>query len=588
VGFQRERSSWENPNLYGAGGTNAERLIYSPGRIALDLAREDIFNYAGTAINNYAGKFIVYNMNYATFNSVDPYGFSRFNTGGYVNEPNNGNMRLIDYNNGEGYNKAIWPRMFEMYGGSYTDVYVQQASYYINDLWTINDRHSLMAGLRYDMYKVWDTKGQGDIYSYNMPTFRFEYKFDLNGDQKRVFNLSWGQFHNMAPVSSWAAFVSRGIREMIWNEGPTDGSPYLVDFPDIMDASKYRTITDNVSGGGVNEVADGFKGLVTTELTLGVRLNLDNGGSIRATYVNRSWANDYAYLYNNWKDNPNGDGTKVYSRLLANLDLERSYNSIELEWDVPVTKRVDFGGSYTFSRYMSNGTSEADSPQKSANKSVFYWPYYDADFDYPYWGYNPVRLRDPEHRFNAWINYDLTYGKVKSNVALRFAYVSAGPSPRSFTYEMGYPIIPGVTTSIAGEGQPTMPDNTGISGTRTVYYNIHRTSGPDSWSTNLTYNLEVPVTNRVRWLATITCSNPFNHRGKSSGWYGLDGWGGLGNYTPNTLYRLDGSVYRQANNPYQYGGIGMSAYGQSNYGNLFSPNHVQGGRSIGLQTGLRF
>jgi hypothetical protein len=530
-------------------------------------------------------------MDYATFNSVDPYGFSRFNTGGYVNDPSNGNMRLIDYNSGAGYGSNIWPRMYDQYGGAYTNVYAQQTSYYINDIWTINDNHSVMGGVRYDMYKVWETAGGREIYSYSMPTFRFDYKWDISGDQKRVVNVSWGQFHNMAPVSSWLPFIDRGVREMIWvgPAGHEDGRPYLVDFADVMNKDNYRVIADNLSG-GVNEIASDYKGLVNTEFTVGIRLNLDNGGSIRATYVSRSIANDNAYVYNGWKDNPNGDKTKVFSRLLKNMDLERSYKSLELEWDVPVTKRVDFGGSYTFARQMENGTDEANAPQKSASKSVFWWEYYDAQYEFPYWGYNPVRLRAPEHRFNAYLNYDLTYGKVKSNAALRFAYTSAGPGNRTFVYDMGFPVVDGVYINAAGEAapnRPNMPTNTAAGSTRTVYYNIHRTLGPDDWSTNLTYNLEVPVTRKVRWFATITASNPFNHRGIGTGWYSIDGWVGSGNIVPATIYDSNGNVFRQASNPYAIGGMKSDNVQRSN-ANLFAPNQVQARRTFGLQTGLRF
>jgi len=596
VGFQRERSGWTNPNLYNAGNVNSERMIYSPGRIAMDLQTSDIFGYAGTPVSQYAGKFIVYNMNYATFNSVDPYGFSRFNTGGRTNEPDDGNEPLIAYRNGEGYGKgSIWPMMYDQYGSNFAGIYVQQMSYYLNDLWTINDHHSVMGGVRFDQYKVWDGDSGRDIYSYSLPTFRFDYKWDISGDQKRVVNVSWGQFHNMAPVSSWAAFVSKGIRERIWigPAGHEDGKPYLVDYDDIMNPDNYRVISDNLSG-GVNKVANDYKGLVTTEFTLGIRLNLDNGGSLRAAFINRSIANDSAYFYNGWVDNPNGDGTKVFSRILDNIDVERSYKSLELEWTIPVTNRVDFGGSYTYSRQMENASvGDSNSPQKSASKSVYYWKEYNEQFEYPYWGWNPVILKQPEHRFNGYINYDLTYGKVKSNAALRFAYTSASPATRSFGYTMGYPVIDGIYINNAGNPAPgrpeSMPSNTAAGYTRTVYYNIHRTSGPDSWSTNLIYNVELPVTHKVRWFATITASNPFNHRGKGTGWYSIDGWVNSGNIVPKTIYDQNGNVvsWGNQNNPYDAGGMKSDNVQRSSAG-LFAPNQVQGRRTIGLQTGLRF
>ena len=593
VGFQRDRSSWVNPNLYGTGDVNAERLIRSPGRINIGLTSADILNYQGTNPSQYAGRFIVYNMNYATFRSVDPYGASRFNSGGQgVNDPRNLDERLIDYDNGDGWGRLgstpIWPLMFEQYGGSYQDVLVQQMSYYLNDLWTINDHHSVMGGVRFDNYSVWSSAGDRDIFSYSLPTFRFEYKFDIQGNQKRVVNVSYGQFHGMAPISTWAPFINRGIREMVWNVGPTDGKPYLETFDAIMNSSNYRVIADNLSG-GVNKVADDFKGQVSTELTAGIRFNLDNGGSLRITYVNRGLNNAYAYVYNDWVDNPNDNGkTKSFSRLLKNIDVERSYNSLELEWYIPVTKKTDFGGSYTFARQMENGNGESNSSQKSANKNVYWNEYYDQ-YDYPHWGYNPVRLQQPEHRFNAYLNYNMNYGKVRSNVAFRFAYNSSGPGHRTYGYDMGYPVVPGVTTNKAGDapaGRPTMPQNTNVSYGTSIYYNIHRMSSIDSWSTNLAYNLDVPITHRVYWFLNLSMGNPFNHRAKS-GWYSLYGWMGFGSVTPETINHSDGRPFIEKENPYA-GGLGMSGYGQAYGYNLFAPNQVQGGRSIGFSTGLRF
>jgi len=591
VGFQRERSSWVNPNMDSGGtlGINAQTVVRSPGRINIGLTTSDIFGYAGTPVSQYAGKFIVYNMNYATFNSVDPYGFSRFNTGGLTGEPIDPNQRLIDYQSGYG-KGVIWPTMGRQIGGAFTDLCIQQTSYYLNDLWIINDHHSVMGGVRYDMFRAWDSSADHDIHSYGLPTFRFEYKFDISGDQKRVVNVSWGQFHTMPAISAWGGFLDRRIKEMVWNVGPPDGKPYLVDFDDIMNENNYRTIADNFSG-GVNEVDKNYKSLVGTEFTTGIRFNLDNGGTLRVTYVNRDTANDGAYFYNGWKPSPTGDGTMVYSRLLKNIDVERSYNSLELEWEVPVTKRVLFGGSYMFARKMENGTDESNSPQKSANKTVYYWDEYNQ-YDYPNWGWNPVRMRNSEHQYNAYLNYDLSAGKVKSNAAFRVWYTSSGFGTRSYPYEMGYPVIPGITLNNGGavpDGNPpmsSMPTGTALSNTRTVYYNIHRTSGNDGWGLRLAYNLDVPITHKLRWFANVTCENPFNHRHKGTGVYAIEAWVNSGNVVPQTITYADGRVV-QANNPYAIGGMKSDNVQRGN-ANLFAPNQVAGGRSIGLQTGLRF
>jgi hypothetical protein len=597
VGFDREKSSWTNPNINAQGGVNAERVYWSPGRIANNLTANDIFNYAGTPLSNYQGKFIVYNVNYATFNSVDPYAFTRFNKGVATNEPTDPNMRLRAWDNGQGWGRNFWPMMYEQYGDVLCELSVQQMSYYLNDLWTINDHHSVMAGVRFDTYKASESKTGRDIHSYSQPTFRFEYKFDVNGDQKRVANLSWAQYHTMAPISSWVGFANRGVREKVWvGQGHTDGKPYLVDFDEFMNMNNYETISDSVFG-EVNEVDKDYKGLVRTEITTGMRFNLDNGGHIRVTYIQSSIGNDGAYLYNDWKPNPNGNGTMVYSRKLANIKMERSYKSVELEWEVPVTKRLLFGGSYMFARKMENNpnsevfpnSGESNVPQKNLNKTVYYWDAYDQ-FEYPGWGWNPIMMKNSEHQYNAYIAYDLSAGKVKSNVAFRVWYTSSGFDNRiGYDYELGYPIVPGISSSRGGDGIPNpFPGGTTLRSYSWVYTDIHSLSnGADGWGLRMNYNLELPIAKKLRWFASVLVENPFNHRQKNGDWWNVGWWSGGGRWTPETIYKNDGSVFKAANTPY-VGGVWKDNWASNNNYGSFAPKSIVGGRSMSLQTGLRF
>jgi hypothetical protein len=376
------------------------------------------------------------------------------------------------------------------------------------------------------------------------------------------------------------------VRERLWKQPGKgeDGKPYLVSFEEIMDLNNYPIIRSDTYRGEINEIDPSFKVSASAELTVGIRLNLENGGYLRAAFVTRTYDNQFSYEYNGWKDNPSGDGTQVYSRILRNNSYtERSYNSFELEWMVPVTRRLDFGGSWTFARLMRNDVAETNAPQKSADKTVHYINEYNQ-YSYPHYGWNPVRLQDSEQRYATYINYDLDYGKVKSNVAFRFTYTTGSPATRSYGYQMGYPIVPGINDNPAGIGILS-PAGATLANNKTVYYNINRT-GMDSWSTNLTYNLEMPLVNKLRWFATITMSNPFNHAAKS-GWYNIDGWVGSGNVVPETILRPDGTVMWAAVNPYAIGGM-KSDNVQNTNANLFAPNQVVGGRSIGLTTGLRF
>jgi len=595
VGFAREKSSWTNPNLNAQGGINAERVIYTPGRINIGLTANDIYGYANTPLRDYAGKFIVFNMKNATFNSIDPYGFSRYNKAADQNEPRNGNDLLINYYNAQniraGNTSAAWPMMYEQYGDMLCELSIQQLSYYLNDLWTINDHHSVMAGVRFDNFKVWESKANRDIHSYSQPTFRFEYKFDVNGDQKRVANLSWAQYHTLSPISSWVGFVNRGVRTRTWDQGSTDGVPYLVDFEDIMNINNYGYVLNDSYFGAVNEVDKDYKGLVRTELTTGMRFNLDNGGHLRVTYIQSSFDNESEYSYNGWKPNPNGNGTMSYSRKLVNIPMERSYKSIELEWEVPVTKRVLFGGSYMFARKMENApnsdfwSNESNVPQKNLNKRVYYWDAYDQ-FEWPGFGWNPIRMKNSEHQLNAYLNYDLSAGKVKSNVAFRWWYTSSGFEDRiGYDCIKGYPIIPGINEiDNAGTGMKTLPGGAEIYNYRWIYTDTHSLrNGADGWGLRMNYNLDLPITKKLHWFLSVLVENPFNHRQKS-GWFDI-GWWSDGRNTPNDVLDINGNVVFRATT--QYTG-GVKKMGMNTDYSHFAPNQITGGRSMSFQTGLRF
>ena len=585
VGVQREKGAWANPNLYAHRSTNGERRYFSPGRIAADLSTPGaVLGYNGD-YSQFAGKFIVFNMRYATLNSVDPYGLTRFNTGTFTTDPTDPNMLFTAWNNNTGYMRDYWPAAVEKIGSVATEVYTQFTSYYINDLWTINDNHSVMAGVRFDQFKV--AEGDYTIHEYSLPTFRFEYKWDISGNQKRVVNLGFSQFHNMPNVSNYAAFFRSHIREWLWDSpsplGATDGRPFLVTEAQMFDMNNYGYLWEEViSGPMINEVESGLKNLVTNEFEAGIRLNLDNGGSVRIAYINRSWKNNWAYVYNGWKDNPVAGGAPVYSRIMKNYDhvIGRSYNSIELEWDIPVTKQLEFGGSYTFARLIRNDLSEQENPQKTPNKTVRYWEYIFDQYDFPHHGPLPSRLYDREHRLAAYMNYDLTYGKVRSNLAFRFTYNSGEPYVVGYTYRAGYPVVPGLNDNRAGVGMPS-PSNATLARDYTDNLNIHKIT-IDSWSTDLQYNLDVPLVSKLRWFANINISNPFNHRGIT--W--SPAYGSSATLLPETVYNPNGTVAWEANNG-QTGGPFRQNRG-FNTGGLFSPASVQGRRTISLSTGLRF
>jgi len=598
---------------------------YSPGRIAFDLSTPGaVLGYSGSDYSQWAGKYIVYDMRYATFGSIDPYGFSRFNTGTSQQEPRDPNMLLTAWNNGTGYlppsiyigggggNTTIWPAMQEniIRGGSKMGVLMN--SYYINDLWTINSNHSIMAGVRFDNFKAREYVTNTDIHSYTIPLLRFEYKFDINGDQKRVINFGYNQFHALPAVYTYNAFRTLHAKLWLWTgegnaAGPAGsllGTPYLVDEKQIRDKSNYTMPwgSDRVQAAGINEIASDVKNLVSNELELGTRFNLDNGGTVRLTLVRRTWENNMGWVFNGFKDNPVAGGNPVLSRKMVNTDKysDRSYNSVELEWDVPVSKKMNFGGSYTFARtlrkdaYVGTGTTSSDQDSVLDNGSGTAMQFWDEILSqygdlYNYLGPQPLRLADREHRIASYLSYNLSYGAVKSNVTFRFTYTSGAPAHVSYSLYTGFPLIEGWITSKAGDRPSYSPavdsSTTRLYGYSTDYVNVHKVN-IDEWSTNLNYNLTVPLVGKLSWFMNVSVGNPFNHRGLT---YNFSGPGGM-TLRPYTIYSNSGSVYSRESNGSTEGHTGGPYRASKNFntGGLYSPQNVQGQRSMSLSAGLRF
>ena len=543
----------------------AVRQYYTPGMLAQDLTLADVYNPRGVPLTNdyirdtYANKYIVFNVRTATLNDVDPSAVARFGL--------DGNRRFADYvvNGssplpGGGWGAGI-PTLSNTSGNFAPRVYVQggdadgtyntnMMSYYLNDLWTINDNHSVQAGLRVDNFEV--VSIGKTLFSYSQPTFRFEYKWDLLGDQSRMVNVSWGQFHSMQPAGLFTALVDvRGSsrRTIYWQGQNGNGSarPYLVDKSDILNPANYGLESDwwtQISGGSTledipsyagnaaNAVDPNWRAPISTEFQLGFRRNLILGGWWKATFVYRTWINDFDYFPGDIIEVPTATGTstqKTIQRVLKNTEgYERKYTGIELEWDYPIFKRVTFGGSYTFNRLMSNVPDRTDA---SGGNDVGNSPALNWD---TYWDYavektfgvtgkaarllwRDLRPRNPEHFFKWYLLFDFSSGRINQSVAFRGNYTSGGYQNRTYLYRFGFPtdfderyreLIQGTS---GGNVSGTSGTN-GFSQQQYIFYLQGSTAG-DSWDVNMRYSLTMPISKRLRLLTNVDVLRPFNHRG---------------------------------------------------------------------------
>jgi hypothetical protein len=462
----------------------------------------------------------------------------------------------------------------ERYGNDSGQYWTQMQSFYINDLWTVNDHHGVQLGLRLDHFKVWDSVR--DVHSYIQPSLRFKYTFDIYGDNSRLVTFGVNQYHAQISANIFYPFVEARMlnsRTMYWDQGDTP-YPYLVDQAKIMDPSNYGyKVDDSVAGSAGGKIDPDFKMPVSTEISVGFARNFSSGGSFKISYNQRSWSNLYDIYPGDIVKMPSG--LNQMQRVLKNTtEFERSYKNIEIEWSVPLSRHFEFGGNYTFARLMHNqsGISTTETDIRNAFNTAEYVMIDHWNQLWPREAWNATLLANSEHMLNWWFTYDLTAGKTKSTLALRGRYDSNGYGTRYYTSIDGRPIIDGVYDFNGNT------NTTGLVASKNII--VGKSKNDASWNTTLRYNLELPLYRALAWFVTAEISNPFNHKGMNGS--GIVGFAMPASEVLRTWIEPDGTRRVENLNPYN----GNFYHANNNYWSYYTGR--QEGRRLTLQTGLRF
>jgi hypothetical protein len=291
-------------------------------------------------------------------------------------------------------------------------------------------------------------------------------------------------------------------------------------------------------------------------------------------------------------------------------DFIRYYNGIEISWDIPIGRRFNFGGSYTYARQIDNqslaGTSYdfADSSDRQqwgfggsnpgninydrlgetspAWQTLWYWDEKFAQIGLSRDDYMPKLNRNPEFNANYYIIVNLTQGRAKSNFTLRGYYTGAYEAYDSINYYFGYPYLPGVIEHPTSSSQR-------IGGMRSTYsLRVNKYTRESTHKHDLTYNLTLPIVKKLSWYMNLSVNNVFNHRPKI---WSVPGGIASGTILPfDITNHLTGEIIegQEARNPlYEEG----AAYGMWRYRNSVGSFYKKGGlgvRYFDLSTGLRF
>jgi len=619
LGFNRE--SPEAPAV----PTNAEKMVSPVGLIDRNLLQSDVRNIYGLPTANasaYRGKYIVFNVKNTMISHLEPQALGRplYGTGdvlvddyiwqGWQTPDSIGTFHPQLRNQMGGRIFSVSPYAWEGFlpymrldftasDNAAGAVYTNTNSFYINDMWTITNNHSVMLGIRVDQL---DLKGDSKtVFKYTKLTPRFEYKFDPFGDQKHLFSFSYAQFHQMANLGLYWPFVDTkfgGRWQKLWSVGQPGYQ--LVDEADLLNPDNYEVdmVLPTYNPSLDNKIEKGFEPPTSTEYSFWYRRAFENGGSLKVTFMMRGYDN----LYDFYMDEPYfyGSTYRLKTLLKNTKDFNRNYSGVELQWDAPITRKIAFGGHYTYARLMHNQTNygtSANAPTSTTQATIpLQSPaYFDKMFEplvnnfiagYAFGSardmWAPTLRQNQEFNLVWYITLNLSQGKARSTLALQGGWSGATFLYDTITTRVGYEVIKNINS------YPSERGNAGSAMVDSQMVRVNEYTGTNSLNTgNLRYTLTLPLTGKLSWFLNSTITNLFLHKNKNFGVPGGNSStsGNAETYIPFAI-PSGPSTWVAATNP----DTSLLRNGYYVNGNVASAYSGRAGdaRSISLSTGLRF
>jgi outer membrane receptor for ferrienterochelin and colicin len=362
----------------------------------------------------------------------------------------------------------------EAWGG---DVWVYQSgsgsaknfSYglYVNDKWSIDQHWNLQLGVRFDKY---DAKNEGGTSTAgaNGISPRLGMKYDLFGDSKHIFGLSFARYNAKVLEGITNSVTSQGNpTEVDYNYvGPT--GPQSLTF--LQDLSNYDLTTPTYySDPKLNvRLSDDLKAPTVDEMQASYAYSFNYGamgdGYVKLTGVYKKWKNLIDYRVGNEGTVLDPTGNSVYLRVWDNNpDAVRTYKGLELEGNYN-RNQWSFLGNITWSSLKGNYEGEGtNTPGRGEGLNNFNVQdgvtLYDRNWGTPegyLTGHVPIRMRITANR-----TYTNALGKTSVGLVYRFDSGSHYSDTRAIT--------PGLL------GGPTLSSQFGTSATQ--YMNQQRGAG---------------------------------------------------------------------------------------------------------------
>jgi outer membrane receptor protein involved in Fe transport len=485
---------------------------------------------------------------------------------------------LTVYNRMSGRGNPIVPHLYsvQLLEGVDYHAYNTSDSIYINDLWHINQNWTVMAGLRYDNWKVENYKGTELDTSAVSP--RLEVKYDIRGDNRQLLTLSYAHFRGTIGFPTLGPYGRRPTDIKVlnyWSKGDP-GVMYPVSRAEFLNESNYSVfrVLDETFDTKINP---NIKPDVAKQWEFAYRRSFEKGGFMRASFVYRDYDD---LLYRRGTDEvvwDTADAINPASRLLNYLDLdpynERKYYGLEIEFELPLytsaESRVTANGSWTSCRSY-----ERAAWGDTLNTAGIRWDdiYQTNGFnidDYNPYGEGP---RSIHNTFNMWVTWNYGRpGQVRSIIAVLGNYTTSSPTSLTFSE-----YLPGMNATYPGT-QILPSTGNSPSSLSHIIGKKGQFVGQDSYSMNMKWTLNIPIPTKLGFFKNLVGFTELTINNVPK-WQTL---GGASRSNDSTVRSRVAANYHTgystaaANNNF----TAMSEYGVQSY---------SGSRSFAFSAGLRF
>ncbi|WP_243302650.1 TonB-dependent receptor [Geothrix oryzisoli] len=459
-------------------------------------------------------------------------------------------------------------RTYQDGGSGDTQNYDTTWSIYANDLWTLSNHWSVMGGLRFDRWEDKDRAGT-NIKS-NAVSPRLEVKYDIQGNNVHLLNLSYGEFRGTIGQGNLGGLFAHRpgnqIARRFWSVGSTLPAATAT-LADITNPANYGYVYTVQDADALYTVNHGLKPENTHEIQLGYRRNFGNGGFFRSTLVYR-WFTDLWYRtgFDAVVTIPDftGQAATVPTGYLSKLDTDpqgkRRFRSLETEWKYPIVRgtsfTLDYAGNWTFSRLYSTETWREGNVASSGTRFIDKYNAFGISQD-SYNPYGPLEYLSTANVVKGWLSAAITSKRgIKNEVTLMGSYTSGAP----YSMAMTQSLPAGYFTSGATGLPTTMPEYLNGRG---------RFTSPDYFQCDLQWNVTVPLKGKLQFFTYVSMYNIFN------------------TIMPNGAYNYAG-VYRDSSTairPYPDTNPTLQVGTPSGFG---LPNSLSGRRSFGIDMGIKF